>query len=198
MKSEERKLQIIQETLAIIGESGLQGLTVSKIASNAGITEAALYRHFKNKEDILLQVVEFIGIRLTTTLNSVKDKMMKSLDKLSEIFFIHTEHIQKNHGIPRIIYTSEVHVNEKLRVALYKIIDTYLAIVGFIIEAGIKNNELQPDINATAESMRFLAMIQFTAFRYSLSGFQKKTIMESQFIWNSYANSIKLETNLSS
>jgi AcrR family transcriptional regulator len=50
------KLKILKEAKALFSELGYRGASVRKIASKVGIRESALYNHFKNKEEIFLEV----------------------------------------------------------------------------------------------------------------------------------------------
>jgi AcrR family transcriptional regulator len=190
VKTADRKIQIINTTLFIIGESGLQGLTTAKIAAMSKITEAAIYRHFSGKDDIVLQTIDAIGKRLSSTLLSVKEETIEAPEKLSKIFRTHLDHIQKNRGIPRIVYTSEVHLDEKMRAKLFEIIEFYLRTIKSILEEGVISEKFKKDLDVNAEARRFLSMIQFTAFRYSLSGFNKDTIDEGLTLWNSFLKSL--------
>jgi AcrR family transcriptional regulator len=45
--------RILDVTADLMRNSGLAGVTTREIARAAGLTEAALYRHFKSKEDLL-------------------------------------------------------------------------------------------------------------------------------------------------
>jgi len=191
MKTEDRKIQIIDMTLSVIGESGLQGLTTAKIASKCEITEAAIYRHFANKDEIILRAIETIGRRLSATQASIIQEPIDPLEKLSRIYRTHLEHIQKNRGIPRIIYTSEVHLDETMRSKLYDIIERYIKNIKLILEEGIFLGRFKSDLDVSAEAMRFLSMIQFSAFRYSLSGFKKDAIEEGLTLWNSFLASLR-------
>jgi len=190
VKSQDRKIQIINVALSIIGESGLQGLTTSKIASRSQITEAAIYRHFINKEDIILQVIATIGKRLTSTLVSIKSEAIDATAKLLKILMTHLDHIQKNQGVPRIVYTSEVHLDENMRFKLFSITELYIQIITEILNEGIASGVFKKGLDSGAVARLFLSIIQFTAFRYSLSGFNKNTITEGMTLWDSFLKSI--------
>ena len=49
---------LIEAALEIIDEMGPQGLTIRKVAHRAGVSHAAPYRHFPDKDDLILAVVE--------------------------------------------------------------------------------------------------------------------------------------------
>ncbi len=58
MGTESRKLQIVHAALQAVGEYGIQGATISRIARGAGITPAALYSHFENRRAILVAALD--------------------------------------------------------------------------------------------------------------------------------------------
>jgi AcrR family transcriptional regulator len=65
LRSEERKQQIILAALEAIGEFGIQGATISRIAKGAGITTAALYSHFENRRAILVATLDKVYEQIT-------------------------------------------------------------------------------------------------------------------------------------
>lgn len=58
--SEKRKEEIFEATLKIIHEEGKENLTIRRIAKQVNISEAAIYRHFNNKKDIITQLTKNI------------------------------------------------------------------------------------------------------------------------------------------
>lgn len=52
------KEKILITALHLFAENGYEAVSVSMIAGKLGITKGALYRHFKNKRDIFLSIVE--------------------------------------------------------------------------------------------------------------------------------------------
>ncbi len=55
--TEERKQQIVHAALTIIAEDGLGRFTISAIAKKVGLSDGALFRHFKSKQDIVLAAI---------------------------------------------------------------------------------------------------------------------------------------------
>ena len=54
----ERKRQIAETTLDLLATEGVQGTTNARIAQAAGITPAALYRHFDDRNQVLLAALD--------------------------------------------------------------------------------------------------------------------------------------------
>jgi AcrR family transcriptional regulator len=49
----ERRTEIVEAAVQLLGKYGVQGTTVSRIASAVGIARGALYQHFPNREAVL-------------------------------------------------------------------------------------------------------------------------------------------------
>jgi len=59
-KGQGTKEKILKVATALFSKLGYKGASVRKIASEVGIRESALYNHFKNKEEIFLEVAKNI------------------------------------------------------------------------------------------------------------------------------------------
>lgn len=57
---EDRVPQIARAALELIAESGLRGFTTKAIAAKVGITDGTIFRHFKNKEEIVLAAIDLL------------------------------------------------------------------------------------------------------------------------------------------
>ncbi len=55
----DRQQEIINVSLELIAESGIQGLTIKNLAKKIGFSESAIYRHYENKIQILLAILDF-------------------------------------------------------------------------------------------------------------------------------------------
>lgn len=58
MQSTERRKEILDTALRILFQSGSHFLTMRTIAQEIGISEAAIYRHFENKEELVSCLTE--------------------------------------------------------------------------------------------------------------------------------------------
>ena len=60
MESKEKntKEKILEEALKLFAQSGYIGTSMNDIASKLGVTKAALYKHYKSKQEILDSIIE--------------------------------------------------------------------------------------------------------------------------------------------
>ena len=68
-----RQSEIINTAVRLIGEGGIQALTIKKLSSEIGVAESALYRHFKNRTEIL-----------ETLLDSIKENVITKYTQASQ------------------------------------------------------------------------------------------------------------------
>ena len=54
----DRQKEIIEVSLNLIAGKGIQGLTIKNISKEIGISEPAIYRHYENKIQILIALLE--------------------------------------------------------------------------------------------------------------------------------------------
>jgi len=191
--TEIRRKQIVQSALKIIAEKGARKLTTAAIAKDAGMSEANIYRHFRNKDEIMSEIVTKIGSGLKENLEKVfnSDAEASPLEKLNKLFALHIEYVEKNEGIPRLIFSEEIHAgNNKLKQKLLQSIDSYAAQLESIIREGQKTGSLKKDINPKSTALMFIGTIQATILRWSLSGFSFSLVAEGKKLWDNFRTCI--------
>lgn len=55
----DRQIEIMEAATARIDKYGIQNLTIKTLAADIGLSEPALYRHFKSKNEILLCLLHY-------------------------------------------------------------------------------------------------------------------------------------------
>ena len=90
----ERRAQIVQETLRLVAEHGLAGASMSRMAEAVGISNAALYRHFDSREDILIASHDVLIERIFAWLNSSTAPSV--MDRLREMGATHATIFSKD------------------------------------------------------------------------------------------------------
>ena len=64
LKAEDRRKQILKCAVKVFAQSNYKSTRVADIAEEAGISEAAIYKHFPKKEAIFLEILEHISRRV--------------------------------------------------------------------------------------------------------------------------------------
>ena len=73
---------LLDASLALIRKEGLHGFTLREVARRAGVSHAAPYRHFRNKNDLLAAIAEDGFNRFTAKMREAASKGDSPLERL--------------------------------------------------------------------------------------------------------------------
>ncbi len=79
-KRKNRKEKIISAAISLVAKKGLSAATIRAIASLAGVTEGAIYRHFQNKEALIRSIYQRIVLEMV----NAKEKIAEGPESLRE------------------------------------------------------------------------------------------------------------------
>ena len=190
---ETRRDQVARAALEIVGRSGVSGLTTAALAREVGISEAALYRHFRNKDDILMETIGKIGEGLKEKMQAVMASSAPCIEKLKANFLLNLEHIENNIGIPRLVFSDQIHLdNDKLREKLLSNINNHMARLEMMLRECQTAGTVRQDVDPRASALMLLGMIQTLAMKWSLTGFSFSLTEAGRELWSNYENCIKV------
>jgi len=90
----DRQEEIINAAIHIFAEQSAQEFSMRKVAESVGVSEPALYRHFENKEDLLLKQTSYITQIFKAVLQEENDPGKPALEQLEEML----KHVMKNYS----------------------------------------------------------------------------------------------------
>lgn len=166
-----RRTQIADAARAVVVKYGSEHVTVRNIAEEIGVSEGALYRHFKSKHDILSLMVERIledlvadikeGIAGQTplkTLDSALKKHICSMEQRKGVSF---------QVIAEIISLGDKELNRQASEAL----DRYTGHIKDLLSQGIEAGEIRKDVDPEDAATLITAAIQGLVSRWALSSY---------------------------
>ncbi len=184
---ETRREQITEAALQIVGDRGVKGLTTAALAKEVGVSEANLYRHFENKDEILLETVGRIGETLRCNLERVLAESSSPSESLKKIFILHLDYIEKNKGIPRLVFSNEIHVdNNRLREKLFSTIDSYARRLEELLREWRSAGSIKESMDPAPTALTLIGMIQALTMKWSLSGFSFSLVDEGRRLWANF------------
>ena len=82
-----RQIEIMEAATNRISKFGIQHLTIKTLAEDIGLSEPALYRHFKSKNEILLSLLEYFKTEMKNRIQSIPSPPNETEgDRLRAIF----------------------------------------------------------------------------------------------------------------
>jgi AcrR family transcriptional regulator len=99
-----RQEEILDRTFELVREAGLANLTMKKVADRMGFTEPALYRHFPNKQALVLGLLGRLESLLLPEIEAAAAREdLPPVARLERIVLHHLGLILKTDGLPFLI-----------------------------------------------------------------------------------------------
>ena len=171
-KLSSRQSEIINTAIKLIGEGGIQALTIKNISSEIGIAESALYRHFKSKIEVLSTLLDFLGVIIISHYENVDKLKISPFEKIEKMILGQLKIFAENPPYAIVILSDGLYKNEKLLYdKIFKIMESAKSTFIKIIDEGKSIGEIRKDI--TSEQIAFVIMgsVRLTVNQWSLSGF---------------------------
>lgn len=172
MSLTKRQQEIVWSAIHLIDERGIQGLTIKNLSARMGFTEAAIYRHFKSKINILSAIIDLFKAQTAQIINEKEHSSDHSLIQLKNIFSRYSTIFSKDPAIVSVIFAEEIFQNEdSLSTRLTEIIETNELFLSRLVQLGQKKGELRNDIDPTLAATNLLGGFRLTVKKWKLNGF---------------------------
>jgi AcrR family transcriptional regulator len=143
-----RQKEIVTASLNIISQKGLDYLTIATLSKSLNVTEGALYKHFKSKDEIISVVAEFTHQKFTETIEYITSSPLGGMKKLKEIFIERCRIISSNPEMIMMMNSMSVFAgNQDLSILIIKSIDDYKKTVMDVIKECQAKKEIDPSID---------------------------------------------------
>ncbi|MCK9320612.1 MAG: TetR/AcrR family transcriptional regulator [Bacteroidales bacterium] len=168
----DRQKEIVQVSLEIISEKGIQGLTIKNIALKIGTSEPAIYRHFESKTHILLSILETFKVFSQFAFKEELDKDINSVEKISNVFNKHFQEFTKNPALVSVIFSEEIFTNEKLLIEkIAGIMKENEEVMQKILRLGQTNNEIRSDLDPNILSTVIMGSLRLFVKKWQFSNY---------------------------
>ncbi len=107
-----RQTQIIEESLALIAEEGMEGLTYRNLSERFGISIPAFYRHFPSKADILLNIIDYLDEVSLGVYDSAQAAGSDPLDTLGLVLMGYAEQFSRNAALTAVLFPDVIGGNK--------------------------------------------------------------------------------------
>lgn len=182
-----RQIEIINAATELMNQGGIQQLTTKSLAEKMGFSEPAIYRHFKNKTDILSSVLNYFGMGLKTKMKELIQSQDKGIEKLKRIIEFQFEHFSNQPAIVMVIFAeTSFQYEEKLSSAVHNILTNKKESVVRIIEQGQKDNSIRSDVNPNQLSSIFMGSMRFIILQWRLDNYSFDLRSEGELLWATF------------
>lgn len=129
-----RKDRIIISAIELLHDEGVNGVTSKNLAKKQNVTEPALYRQFKSKQEILDSILNEYASYDTRIQETIKQSSLKG--KEAVIFYVtrYAEFYQNYPEITTVMFSMDLYYyNEQTKAFMEKIVEERIAFLEEII-----------------------------------------------------------------
>jgi TetR/AcrR family fatty acid metabolism transcriptional regulator len=142
------RIKIMKSFSSLMAQKDFHSITTAQIAKNAKVTEGLIYKYFKDKKDLLYQVLNEHFFEFQAKIENRAANEKTCVEKLEVIIFSSLESYVENRIFSKILLLEVRNSLEFFDSCAYTMVRKYSRTILDIIEAGIKNGEFKPDIDA--------------------------------------------------
>jgi AcrR family transcriptional regulator len=140
------KRKIINALRQLLEDRNFASITISEIAGTAGVTEGLIYKYFKDKRDILHQVLkehyELFLVQIERDLKGIDG----SINRLQKVIWSCIDRYANHRVFARIILLEVRNSDDYFQSEAYRLVRVLNRVIIDIIEEGIKNKEIRAGI----------------------------------------------------
>lgn len=184
LDGEIRKKQIAEAALTLAAE-GLKAVTVENVARLVGIVPSALYRHFKNKSEILDAVQGLLQSKIMNNAKLALEETSSPIDALERFLVRHVRLILDNPGLTRIIFADEITSSEPgRRKKMRGVQEKFFGAVTTIIVQGQAGGTIRTDADPTDLTYMYFGMLLPPMYRHHLTDRRFDLLGQATRNWN--------------
>ena len=170
LNTEARQKHVIEQAIKIIHENGYASLSIRELARKVKISEAAIYRHFLNKEEIILGILTLFS-GFDKQLNQEIAIIHNPLEKLSHFMLFHFTYLEKHIEMTSVIFSEDIfNQSEILKKKMQAIIQNRKKALFDIINA-IKSENCKSEIDVEEFVVIILGYLRIIVLEWRLSNY---------------------------
>lgn len=191
----DRQIEIMEAATNRISKFGIQNLTIKTLAEDIGLSEPALYRHFKSKNQILWSLLEYFKTEMENRIQSIPFKASTNeADKLRAIFNSQLQTFVNKPAIVSVIFAESIfHYEENLSNKVSEIMDMMQNYVKNNIKQGQESGQYNKLMGASTLTTILIGGIRMTVLKWKLSGHKSDLIKDGKAVLDGILKMIEIK-----
>ena len=186
-----RQEEIINASIEIISEKGIQNLTIKNLSKAIGISEPAIYRHFESKMDILLTILSKFENYIITDKDINRNIGLSPMKKLEGIFSHHFSYFEKNPAFAAVVFAEEIFRDDKrLSEKIHTIMKRNFEMMLLIVKDGQAKGEIRKDIEGDQMILIIMGGLRLIVKKWKLSDHSFNILSDGKKLWRTIAKLI--------
>lgn len=167
---EQRRSDVVEAALELLADVPLERLSTRQLARELGLSQPALFRHFRSKEGILLAVVERVRTELGHELSDALGGASDPVGELEALVGTLFAAVEARPGLPRLLFSLAGPVEGPVHSALFSLAQSQRRLVQDRIEAGQRRGLLRAGVDSGRAATHLIGLVQGVIFQWVAGG----------------------------
>ena len=193
MKFTKKQQEIIEISIELIADLGIQGFTIKNLSKRVGVTESAIYRHFESKTDILYSILKIFQNESSKTLDSACTSEQPAMEEIAKIFAHHFNYFDEKPAVAAVIFSESIFQNDNLlSKEVFKLLKMHEDALMCIINRGQLTGEIRNGSISKVQLVRMIiGSIRYTVTKWRLSNFNFDVKAEGKILLKNITELLK-------
>jgi len=180
-----RQQDIIAAALAIICDGGLEALTIKNIADRVGFSDAAVYRHFRSKAQILSTIIDIFARDSARLLAEIRSCSCPAPEKLRLFFLDRCRVFSADRVLAAVMFAENLFQNDPLLAAkVHQVMQGHRRLLMAAIRDGQRQNALR-DLPADHLFIMVMGSLRLLVLQWRISGYGFELLPAGEKLWRS-------------
>ena len=164
-----RKDEILAAARELIFWEGFGNFTVRTVAARVGISEAAIYRHFFSKEELMLGMLDSLFIPWRKAIEELVAEKLALAEKLQKLVVLHLHHLIDKQLNPVLFFSEAIRPeNERLLQVMKNNLSFLKECARKIVASAQGSKIMMTDNDVEAATVCVVGVLQASVIRWTL------------------------------
>lgn len=183
-----RQIEILEAAIQLTSEAGIQKLTIRNVAAAVGVSEAALYRHFASKHELLKAILEYLEQKISHNFLGFVQPSGSSSKQFSLFLENLFAELEQNKAFSLLLFAEETfNADPDLRPELNALLDKNLSTLSRYFSHIASEGGCRKDIPAEQLALITFGAIRLTVSRWHLRGESGGLIAHAPLLHKTFA-----------
>lgn len=179
-----RQEEIINAAIQIIAEQSASALSMRGVAELVGISEPALYRHFENKDDLLLKLIAYINQNQQAILQKTSSPDKHALEQLEELLERIIENYAQYWPLTTTLYaTGMFYSNRELMDEHSSVIESSMISIERLIEKSRAARDVNEKMTVNQMALVIFGSMRLLTERWIMSERDFDLVVSWRYVW---------------
>lgn len=143
-----RQMEIVNAAIKVIAELGYMKLTTKNLAKEMGVTDAALYKHFASKKELIRMILCYFEQVSCSIIEKLNNSNLSGLGRIRGFVMNRYEIFCEEPDLARVMFSEELFLNDSsLEEKMLSIMHIHRDVVMGFIRKGQQEDEIRPELN---------------------------------------------------